>query len=104
MNRHEENSFSCSMCFYLCASNNQLMTHVVRHHKNDPKFQIQCIQRGCGSTYTKWKSFRQHLYRNHRLNFEDNINEHINIEDENFNRVPVEENNDISDHDIEGIA
>ena len=41
------------------------MQHIIRHHQHDPKFKVQCKQIGCGRSFTKWKSFRQHLFRKH---------------------------------------
>ncbi|XP_066602470.1 uncharacterized protein [Prorops nasuta] len=70
---NDELQFSCSMCYYSCSTNKQLMTHMVHHHSSDPKFKIKCTESGCGCTYKKWKSFRQHLYRKHRVNLQDMI-------------------------------
>jgi len=41
------------------------MQHYIRNHKQDPYFRITCVQPGCGATFKKWKSFRQHLFRKH---------------------------------------
>lgn len=60
-----QNSFLCTMCFFRCNLNNELIRHYIRYHKYDPQFQIQCNYQGCGTTYKKWKSFKQHLRRQH---------------------------------------
>ncbi|CAG5075352.1 Protein of unknown function [Cotesia congregata] len=75
---------SCSMCFYQCNSPNVLMQHIIRHHQHDPKFKVQCKQTGCGRSFTKWKSFRQHLFRKHPTvqtpcNNEVEVHENINL-------------------------
>jgi len=43
------------------------MKHIVRYHRHDPRFKVKCTQNGCGATYQKWKSFRQHLFRKHLM-------------------------------------
>ncbi|XP_057329780.1 uncharacterized protein LOC130670395 [Microplitis mediator] len=75
--------FSCSMCFFKSLSSTHLLQHIIRHHQHDPKFQIQCKQIGCGRTFTKWKSFRQHLFRKHPTvqvptNDINEVEEHVN--------------------------
>ncbi|XP_066588077.1 uncharacterized protein [Prorops nasuta] len=55
----------CTMCYYKCISYSNLMNHILRYHRFDPLFKIQCVHHGCGSTFKKWKSFRQHLFRKH---------------------------------------
>jgi len=60
-----QNSFSCTMCFFRCNLNDELICHCIRYHKHDPKFRIQCNYQRCGATYRKWKSFKQHLKRQH---------------------------------------
>ncbi|CAD6220961.1 GSCOCG00011602001-RA-CDS, partial [Cotesia congregata] len=72
------------MCFYQCNSPNVLMQHIIRHHQHDPKFKVQCKQTGCGRSFTKWKSFRQHLFRKHPTvqtpcNNEVEVHENINL-------------------------
>jgi len=68
-------SVTCTMCFFTCHSNEILMKHIVRYHRQDPRFKVICTQNGCGATYQKWKSFRQHLFRKHSMIFDavDNI-------------------------------
>lgn len=55
----------CTMCFFSTISNELLIRHIVRYHRHDPGFMLKCLYSGCGATYNKWKSFRQHLYRKH---------------------------------------
>ncbi|XP_011872221.1 PREDICTED: uncharacterized protein LOC105564455, partial [Vollenhovia emeryi] len=55
------------MCFFTCQSNDILMKHIVRYHRHNPDFKVKCTQDGCGATYQKWKSFRQHLFRKHPM-------------------------------------
>jgi len=63
--RESQNSFSCTMCFFQCNLNDELIRHCIRYHKHDPQFRIQCNYQRCGATYRKWKSFKQHLKRQH---------------------------------------
>lgn len=67
MENREIDRFQCEMCYFTCRSYNRLIQHYIRYHKHDPRFKVSCVQLGCGSTYTKWKSFRQHLYRKHAV-------------------------------------
>lgn len=73
-----QSSYSCSMCFFRCNINDELIRHYVRYHKHDPQFRIQCNFHECGAIYRKWKSFKQHLKRDHSTNaiqMFDNLNE-----------------------------
>lgn len=64
-NYENGNTFQCDMCLFKCISYYRLMQHYIRNHKQDPYFRITCVQPGCGATFKKWKSFRQHLFRKH---------------------------------------
>lgn len=64
-NYDNENIFQCDMCVFKCISYSRLMQHYIRNHKQDPYFRVTCVQPGCGATFKKWKSFRQHLFRKH---------------------------------------
>lgn len=74
MEGNEERRFKCSLCFFECALQNNLIDHYLKNHRYDPEFKIQCNERGCGATYTKWKSFTAHLARKHH-NEEQNADE-----------------------------
>jgi len=64
MERQEvQNKLSCTMCFFQCDLNDELIYHYIRYHKYDPQFIVQCNFPGCGATYRKWKSFKQHVRR-----------------------------------------
>lgn len=56
----------CSMCFLSTNSHKHLLYHYVRSHRHDPRFFVKCQVPGCGSTYTKWWSYKKHVYRQHR--------------------------------------
>jgi len=62
---------SCPICFFECELENQLIKHVVRFHKHDSAFRIKCNHYGCGATFRKWKSFKQHIRRNHQDNLQN---------------------------------
>ncbi|KYN50442.1 hypothetical protein ALC57_00079 [Trachymyrmex cornetzi] len=77
---------SCPMCFFQCELQEQLIKHIVRFHKHDPAFRVKCNQCGCGATFHKWKSFKQHIRRNHSGDFEnvdnpEDINNPENVND-----------------------
>jgi len=54
-----------AMCKFADYDPSTDLRHVIRRHKNNPSFAVQCQFEGCGSTYLKWRSFKQHLRRNH---------------------------------------
>lgn len=91
MNPHELDTTKCSMCLATIL-NTDFISHIVRYHRFEPRFQVQCKYDGCGATFNKWKSFRQHLWRKHRniqVNLEqiDPTNHHpdLDINDEDIN-------------------
>lgn len=65
MENNENEMLQCVMCFFKCISHSRLMSHYIRYHKQNPHFRVTCVQPGCGATFKKWKSFRQHLFRKH---------------------------------------
>jgi len=85
----KRNTTKCSMCSAIIL-NIDYISHVVRYHRFEPKFQVQCKYDGCGVTFHKWKSFRQHLWRRHhniqmdveQVNSTNQLNSDINDEDD----------------------
>ncbi|XP_062578360.1 uncharacterized protein LOC134240278 isoform X1 [Saccostrea cucullata] len=57
--------YNCSMCPYYGKTKEEILQHLVRRHKNEPKFKVHCSKPGCGSSFNKIRSFSQHLYRKH---------------------------------------
>lgn len=53
------------MCNFQAVSTLALGSHVVRIHQHHPNFVVNCRHEGCGQTFTRWKSFTQHLRRRH---------------------------------------
>lgn len=94
-NQEPQNLFSCSMCFFQCNINDELIRHYIRYHKYDPQFRIQCNFQRCGATYHKWKSFKQHVKRNHFINITPMLD---NFDEENQSLLR-EEQNDIINQD-----
>lgn len=75
-------SFKCNLCYFECNTHEILIDHTVRSHTHDPKFQVQCDE--CGITFSKWETFRKHVYRNHiehhevhNINYEEAAHENI---------------------------
>jgi len=84
---------SCPMCFFECELENQLIKHVVHFHKHDSAFRIKCNHYGCGATFRKWKSFKQHIRRNHQDNLQNvdrNVDSPENVGDIFYNNVQNE--------------
>lgn len=88
-------TYQCAMCSYQCAVYHRLLQHYIRNHKQDPQFCVTCVQPGCGATFKKWKSFRQHVFRKHRLECHVNLNEVVQ-------QIECENQDLINDETIEG--
>lgn len=79
----------CLLCHYQTISSELLIKHVIRYHKNDPRFKIKCTLSGCGATFKKWRAFKNHILKNHprRVNLINELpiadNEEGNQMDEN---------------------
>lgn len=103
MERQEpQNLYLCSMCFFRCNLYDKLIRHYIRYHKHDPQFKIQCNYHGCGATHRKWKSFKQHLKRQHNIEeIFDNFNEDDQdlLEEESQNNILINEENPVQYND-----
>lgn len=55
----------CSMCMFEGGDSLAVLKHIVKRHKNNPIFHVQCQFEGCASSYQKWDSYRKHLSRKH---------------------------------------
>ena len=55
----------CSMCPYQSPSLSSLLHHLVRRHRNAPKFVVHCNAVGCGASFRNYVSFKSHVKRKH---------------------------------------
>ena len=53
------------MCFFCGTTLTHLEKHIVRFHRHNTLFKVNCTYDGCGVTYKKWKSHQQHVTRYH---------------------------------------
>lgn len=87
--------FSCSMCFFICNTQKRLAQHIVRRHRNDPNFIVQCCLNNCVYTTKSWNAYKLHISRRHK--FENTFNFENDIEDE---FIDIDENNVVNEEDI----
>ena len=55
----DEPFYACSMCSYTTRELDVYTTHVIRLHKDDPRFNVSC--KSCLRSFTKWDSYRKHV-------------------------------------------
>lgn len=83
-----------------------LNRHIGTVHKNEPNFRINCDFPGCGTSYSKWRSYVQHNWRKHRRNFnEDANNEDDVLMEENvlefaIDEEPLDEDNVLMEENV----
>ena len=59
----------CTMCEFSTQRQSTLVDHIFSIHRDDPHFLIYCSR--CYRSYTKWDSYRKHVYRGNCKNIED---------------------------------
>ena len=52
---------ACNMCCFTFRSPELLAQHIIKRHKHDPQFLVNCKR--CLRSYTKWDSYRKHIQR-----------------------------------------
>lgn len=57
----DEPFYACSMCSYTTRELDVYTAHVIRLHKDDPRFNVSC--KSCLRSFTKWDSYRKHMQR-----------------------------------------
>lgn len=63
----ENNMYVCTICDqFRGRSFAAVLRHIGASHRYDPGLSIRCGIRSCPETYTKFESFRSHVYRKHR--------------------------------------
>ena len=66
---HRRNKYVCPLCGQFARTSYQgVLRHIGEVHSFNPNFHITCSlgPEKCPETYTKYESFRSHIYRKHR--------------------------------------
>ncbi|CAM1325909.1 Uncharacterised protein r2_g3484 [Pycnogonum litorale] len=66
--------FPCTMCYYVAENHENLVNHLVRKHKHDSNFSMQCSIGGCMYTSKSWNAFKIHVSRKHNCALETSPN------------------------------
>ena len=88
--------FTCDHCAAQFRHYVNLIAHFEQEHSADPRLQLQCLVKGCLSSYSNVGSLRSHIYRKHKL------------EHDKFMKIPVENLEDTpvgsepSEHQVSG--
>jgi len=51
-------SYSCSLCPFFANKQDDLLTHVVRHHRHGANFIVHCSAAACGASFNNYQSFK----------------------------------------------
>jgi len=78
----EAPSFKCPMCVHTSPTEERFVNHVVRTHRNDSIFRVQCLHEGCGVTFDKWRSYKSHVKTHGMRPVEENVPENVVAADE----------------------
>jgi hypothetical protein len=90
--------FNCSMCPFFASSQNDLVTHLVRRHRNNAGFIVHCSAVGCGRSFKNYYSFKTHIRRDHPFlsNRQASSDEPIHTESTAESDADVQEDEDLS--------
>lgn len=72
-------TFPCAMCKYTCNSDNTLMKHMIRYHRNDPHFIVTCIN--CHYQSHSYIAYKKHITRCKKRSFAGHIESSNSIGD-----------------------
>ena len=62
--------YNCSICGYFESENlSKVVSHISLQHGMCPNFHVTCGISNCPQTFTKFASYKTHLYRKHRNHF-----------------------------------
>lgn len=59
----------CTKCLRRTFTLTKLIQHIGLVHAHEPNFSITCGLKDCQSSFSKYHSFRRHLYRKHKQSF-----------------------------------
>lgn len=94
-----EMNFNCSMCHFSTQHYQRYYRHVIRLHKHDPHFIVQCCINSCSYSTKSWNAYKIHVCRKHK-HFRDEIIEH-GAEDTDDNLYDNGNSNEEEDVDID---
>ncbi|XP_071644457.1 uncharacterized protein [Temnothorax longispinosus] len=96
-------ALKCLMCGMLFPPH-LLNRHIGIVHENEPNFRINCDFPGCGTSYSKWRSYVQPVQHNghkHRRNFnEDNVLMEENVLEFAIDEEPLDEDNILMEENV----
>ena len=58
--------FVCPLCSFQVHSFRALLSHIRITHSNEANFHVQCGLNGCVKSYTKFSSYKAHIWRHHK--------------------------------------
>jgi hypothetical protein len=61
-----DNSFKCSMCFFQASHYEMFCNHVVRWHRHDQNFVVNCGFGACSFVTKSWSVYKMHVCRKHK--------------------------------------
>ena len=68
------NRFICPLCpNFISIKFHQLLSHIQLIHSGRPGFSVTCGIEGCQRLFRKMKTYRNHIYKEHMINFTDDI-------------------------------
>ena len=74
-------NYICSMCNFETDKENQLVFHIIRKHRHEKNFQVNCTAASCYYSSKSWSGFRSHYSRKHRKNIDRSYLEESIIND-----------------------
>ena len=63
----------CSICTFYSVSYIKFTKHIVRHHRHESNFLVNCGINGCQYSTRSWNAFRTHVSRSHSREIETKI-------------------------------
>lgn len=83
-----ERNRPCPLCYFRTEDERKLTRHILRKHKGESCFRVQCEFQGCKYTGTSWNAYKQHLRRKHDLTVAQLEAEIDEVPDDNDDLVP----------------
>ena len=92
-----ERELFCSNCHFTTNRESHYIYHLLRRHRHDKNFKVNCCAPGCFYASTSWSGFKSHYSRKHRKSFDfgfDSIEQTVDDFDcIEGTAVPVSQNN-----------
>ena len=79
----------CSMCDFVTDNEKYFIYHIVRKHRHEKNFQVNCTAPSCYYSSKSWVGFRSHYSRNHRKTVDTSYIEESRDNPDFFNEAGV---------------